>query len=138
MPGRALDLSQPNAVQASAVWAYGRSRSDEVAAFLLEHWSEFQGEARAAAGEALTADDARAKLLVQALQAGSVQPWMLESHQRNRLIMHRDSELRERARAELGEAFDLRAYHAFVLKTGAVPLDLLEERAEAWIEQQRR
>ena len=96
-----IHLSQPNAVQASAVWAYGRSRSDEVAVFLLEHWSEFQGEARAAAGEALTADDARAELLVQALEAGSVQPWMLQSRQRNRLIMHRDSELRERARRAL-------------------------------------
>ncbi len=98
---RLAHLSQPDAVQAAAVSAYGRSRSDEVSAFLLEHWSEFQGEARAAAGEALTADDARARLLVHALEAGSVQPWMLVFRQRRRLIMHRDSELRERARRAL-------------------------------------
>ena len=41
--------------------------------------------------------------------------------------------LREQAREELGDAFDLRAYHAFVLRTGAVPLDLLTERVEGWI-----
>jgi uncharacterized protein (DUF885 family) len=45
--------------------------------------------------------------------------------------------LRELGRRELGEDFDLRAYHAFVLHTGAVPLDLLEGRVKAWIEAQR-
>ncbi len=41
--------------------------------------------------------------------------------------------LRERARDELGEAFDLRAFHRLVLETGAVPLELLDERVAAWI-----
>ncbi len=42
-------------------------------------------------------------------------------------------ELRELARKELGEKFQLREYHEVVLREGAVPLDLLEENVKAWI-----
>ncbi|PKP82875.1 MAG: DUF885 domain-containing protein [Alphaproteobacteria bacterium HGW-Alphaproteobacteria-18] len=42
-------------------------------------------------------------------------------------------ELRDRARAELGEAFDIRDFHDVVLKDGAVPLAILEENIDAWI-----
>ncbi|GAB4122887.1 MAG: DUF885 domain-containing protein [Rhodothalassiaceae bacterium] len=42
-------------------------------------------------------------------------------------------ELREQAREALGEAFDIRAYHDEVLKDGPVPLDILEEKIEAFI-----
>jgi uncharacterized protein (DUF885 family) len=44
-------------------------------------------------------------------------------------------ELRERARKALGAKFDLRAFHDQVLDAGALPLDVLEERVEAWIAQ---
>ena len=36
-------------------------------------------------------------------------------------------ELREKAKQELGNTFDLREFHNVVLKNGAVPLDILEE-----------
>tara|TARA_R100001509_G_scaffold68830_1_gene38152 strand:+ start:433 stop:2304 length:1872 start_codon:yes stop_codon:yes gene_type:complete len=42
-------------------------------------------------------------------------------------------ELRERAREELGEAFDVRDFHDEVLKDGPVPLSLLERKIEALI-----
>jgi uncharacterized protein (DUF885 family) len=42
-------------------------------------------------------------------------------------------ELRERARAQLGERFDIRAFHDQILGGGALPLDVLEARTDAWI-----
>lgn len=42
-------------------------------------------------------------------------------------------ELREKAKAELGDKFDLRDYHDVVLKNGAVALPILEELVDAYI-----
>ena len=46
-------------------------------------------------------------------------------------------ELRERARNELGEKFDIRAFHDAVLDEGALPLDLLEKKMNDWIDSQK-
>jgi uncharacterized protein (DUF885 family) len=42
-------------------------------------------------------------------------------------------ELRERAKAELGPKFDIKAFHDEVLDAGALPLDVLEKRIDGWI-----
>jgi uncharacterized protein (DUF885 family) len=42
-------------------------------------------------------------------------------------------ELRERARKELGDRFDIRAFHDEVLGAGALPMDVLEQRIDDWI-----
>ena len=42
-------------------------------------------------------------------------------------------ELRDRAEAALGEDFDIRAFHAEVLKDGSVPLEVLEAKIDRWI-----
>ncbi|MGH8085178.1 MAG: DUF885 domain-containing protein [Lysobacter sp.] len=47
------------------------------------------------------------------------------------------SELRARAEAELGEAFDLREFNDAVLATGSVPLKALEAHIDAWIATQK-
>jgi uncharacterized protein (DUF885 family) len=43
------------------------------------------------------------------------------------------SELRKRAERRLGRQFDVREFHEQVLADGALPLDLLEEKIDAWI-----
>jgi uncharacterized protein (DUF885 family) len=42
-------------------------------------------------------------------------------------------ELRERARAELGARFDIKAFHDAVLRNGALPLGILEKEIDRWI-----
>jgi uncharacterized protein (DUF885 family) len=42
-------------------------------------------------------------------------------------------ELRAKAQKALGDRFDLRAFHDQVIDSGALPLDLLEARIDAWI-----
>lgn len=46
-------------------------------------------------------------------------------------------ELREKAHKELGAKFDIRKFHDEVLGAGALPMGLLEERIDRWIETQR-
>ena len=46
-------------------------------------------------------------------------------------------ELRQRAKAALGERFDLRQFHDLVLSDGTLPLALLETKVDKWIDQQK-
>ncbi len=46
-------------------------------------------------------------------------------------------ELRARAQKELGQKFDMRAFHDEVIGAGALPLDLLEARIDDWIAQEK-
>jgi uncharacterized protein (DUF885 family) len=46
-------------------------------------------------------------------------------------------ELRAKAKQALGDRFDLRGFHDQVLDSGALPLDLLEQRIDSWIAQQK-
>ncbi|MEL6546782.1 MAG: DUF885 domain-containing protein, partial [Myxococcota bacterium] len=45
--------------------------------------------------------------------------------------------LRERAETELGDAFDLRAFHDVVLGSGGVSLDILADNVDVWIAGQK-
>src|SRR6476660_4388486 len=45
--------------------------------------------------------------------------------------------LRDEAKAQLGDKFNIKAFHDEMLNGGAMPLDLLQERVERWIKAQQ-
>jgi uncharacterized protein (DUF885 family) len=47
-------------------------------------------------------------------------------------------QLRDRAKTALGAKFDIKAFHDEVLDTGALPMDVLEQRVDAWIAAQKQ
>jgi uncharacterized protein (DUF885 family) len=47
-------------------------------------------------------------------------------------------ELRDRAKTALGPKFDIKAFHDVVLDSGALPMDVLEHRVDAWIATQKK
>ncbi len=48
--------------------------------------------------------------------------------------MNKIMELRENAKKKLGDKFDLREYHDVVLTSGPVPMNILEEMVNTWVE----
>jgi uncharacterized protein (DUF885 family) len=50
----------------------------------------------------------------------------------------RITELRAKAQAELGDAFDVREFHSQVLRDGALPMDVLSAKIDRWIEEKRK
>lgn len=51
---------------------------------------------------------------------------------------HRLAALRDKAKAALGERFDIRRFHTAALDTGAVPLPVLEQQIDEWIIEERQ
>ena len=51
--------------------------------------------------------------------------------------MMKIQDLRSKAEGELGDKFDIRAFHDTVLGGGALPLKVLERRVDQWIEEQK-
>lgn len=51
--------------------------------------------------------------------------------------MNKIMELREEAEEQLGDDFDLRAFHQVVLDTGSVPLTVLEQQVHNWIQDRK-
>jgi len=46
-------------------------------------------------------------------------------------------ELRDKAKAKLGDKFDIREFHAQVLMTGSLPLPILQQKIDAWIAEKK-
>lgn len=68
--------------------------------------------------------------IVKAIERYIVYPGQATSYMIGKLKI---MELREKARAELGEQFDIREFHDVVLTNGPLPLSVLEENVDAWI-----
>ena len=98
---RMIRPGESDAVQAAAVSGLARANSDGLSHFLLERWGELPRAARLVAGDAMTANPDLAIALVDRLEDGLIEPWMLEFRSKRRLIMHSDAVLRQRAREVL-------------------------------------
>ena len=118
---RFVSPHEPDVVQVAAVTALGRIDAGALAAagrasrqgearlvssaaigqFLLSRWATFTPGIRSHAGDVLIADPARARLLVDAMAAGSVQPWSLGFWQKQDLVLHEEPAIRAAARAVL-------------------------------------
>jgi uncharacterized protein (DUF885 family) len=90
-----------------------------------KHWS------RADAIKYLTENSAESVGGIEkAIERYAVYPGQATAYMVGRLKI---SALRDRAEKALGPKFDIRNFHDVVLRTGAVPLDILEENVDAWI-----
>jgi len=43
-------------------------------------------------------------------------------------------ELRQQAKQQLGDKFDIRDFHTLILKNGPLPLDVLETKVNQWVD----
>ncbi|MFM9899094.1 DUF885 domain-containing protein [Sphingorhabdus sp.] len=68
--------------------------------------------------------------IVKAIERYIIYPGQATAYMVGRLKI---SELRDKAQKALGKKFDIRGFHDTVLKSGPVPLDVLEEQVDAWI-----
>ena len=68
--------------------------------------------------------------IVKAIERYIIYPGQATAYMVGRLKI---SELRDKAQKALGKKFDIRGFHDTLLKSGPVPLDVLEEQVDAWI-----
>ncbi|MDX2223997.1 MAG: DUF885 domain-containing protein [Rhodospirillaceae bacterium] len=87
-------------------------------------WTREQAMAYAAANSSYSAGNIRTEV-----ERFIVMPGQATAY---KIGMAKIIELRERARAALGAAFDIRAYHDLVLGSGALPLTVLDEAVADW------
>lgn len=88
-------------------------------------WSKQQAVAYLETTTAMTSDEASAEVERMMAQPGQALS--------NVLGEAKIVELRERARQAQGARFDLRAFHAELLKDGSMPLDILDRRMTRWL-----
>lgn len=102
--GRFLAPTEPQAVQRAAARALGRYPDAEVGPMLLQHW---RGYAPAMRGEVLQALLGRAAwhpALLDAIEAGTVEPGQVPAARRSALLGSKDLTIKERAALLLGSA----------------------------------
>jgi putative heme-binding domain-containing protein len=100
---QALDPQEPATVQKAAVRAMGQIEGGDIGRFLLSNWSTMTPDIRDEAVDALMTEPARVQLLLDAIEARTVQTSTIGWRRSVRLMQNRDERLREQARALLGE-----------------------------------
>ena len=72
-----LNSQQPEAVQVAAAGALARIEGDQPVSFVLENWKTLTAPVRSQAAEVFFRSDANTVKLVDAIEQGAIQPWML-------------------------------------------------------------
>lgn len=67
---------------------------------------------------------------IRAIQRYTIMPGQATAY---KVGMKKIQDLRAYAESELGKSFDIRGFHDEILKDGAVPMDLLEEKIQRWV-----
>lgn len=101
--------SEPEAVQIAGVTALGRIPGAGTPTFLLARWPTLPSSVRTAAATVVLSRREGSVAMLDALQQGSVKVWMLNFGHTRSLIMHRDEQIRARARTVLEVAPEQRA-----------------------------
>lgn len=91
-------------------------------------WSREKAIEYSVATEGIHLDEATAEIERYAVWPGQALGY--------KLGMLKILELRQRAQEQLGDQFDIRVFHDQVLENGALPLNLMEAKINAWIDQQ--
>jgi putative heme-binding domain-containing protein len=118
-----IEPRQPEAVQAAAVRGLAQVKGPAVATYLIARWKSMTPAVRMDAADAMFVEAERPRLLLDAIEQETVQPWTLAFRHKRQLLMSRDASLRESARALLEDKAAareevLKRYQAALEKSG--------------------
>jgi putative heme-binding domain-containing protein len=99
-----LDGIQPSEVQSAALKGLDRFAASELAGELIRRWSSFTPSARREGLVLLLKRSERVRVLLAAIDQGSVNPAELSIAQQSQLRSHRDPAIRDQAEKVLGRA----------------------------------
>ena len=99
-----LDVRQPAAVQIAAVRALADYADADVGKLLLDRWTEYAPDVRAAVTSAMLGRAERTRQLLEAALAGDISLAYLDTTQRSFLIEHPDSVVRSLAKKVFANA----------------------------------
>ena len=101
--------SEPEAVQIAGVTSLGRIPGAGTPTFLLAKWPALPSNVRTAAATVVLGRREGSIAMLDAIQQGTVKLWMLNFGHTRSLIMHRDEQIRARARTVLEVSPEQRA-----------------------------
>jgi putative membrane-bound dehydrogenase-like protein len=101
--GDRLVPQAPYEIQAAAVASLGRLKRPEVASLLLEHWKGFAPGLRAMALDVLLSRPDWTRAMLDAVARGGILPMEMDAARRQRLLDHKQADIRARAARLLAE-----------------------------------